>query len=424
MPIGNVLYGGTAGVSPPAEHNLWGVSMETLKQASYAVALMLAVGSITPASAQNMRVEHSGRVYHVAACPHGNPAETARCFAHVVTDSNGNPIVGKSAASPHTVKPSGYGPADLQNAYGLTYASAANTSKTIAIVDAYGYPNAASDLAQYRAQYGLPPCTTSSGCLKIVNQNGGTSLPRSNTGWDQEQALDLDMASAICPHCNILLVEASSASFSNLAAAVDTAANAAFVVAISNSYGGSEYSSETSDQSHYNNPVLNKGIAVTVSSGDSGYGVQFPAAAEFVTAVGGTTLRSSGETAWSGAGSGCSAYIAKPAWQADAACARRTVADVAAVADPNTGVAVYGPGFGKRSQWMVFGGTSVAAPLIAGVYAVSSSVVPLATTYSSSSLNDISSGSNGSCGGSYLCTAMPGYDGPTGVGTPNGSTAF
>jgi hypothetical protein len=422
MLLGSVAPGGLP-VSPPAELNVMGVAMEIVKRASCAVALMFAAGSIMPANAQNLRVEHSGRVYHVAVCPHGNPAGTARCHAHVVTDSNGNPMVGKSASSP-AVAPSGYGPADLQNAYGLTYASAANTSKTIAIVDAYGYPNAASDLAHYRAQYGLPPCTTSSGCLKIVNQNGGTSLPRSNTGWDQEQALDLDMASAICPHCNILLVEASSASFSNLSAAVDTAANAPFVVAISNSYGGSEYSSETSDQSHYNNPVLNNGIAVTVSSGDSGYGVQFPAAAQFVTAVGGTTLRSSGETAWSGAGSGCSAYITKPSWQADTGCSRRTVADVAAVADPNTGVAVYGPGFGKRSQWMVFGGTSVAAPLIAGVYAVSSSVVPLATTYSSSGLNDINSGSNGSCGGSYLCTAMPGYDGPTGVGTPNGSTAF
>lgn len=402
--------------------------MELVKRASHAVALMFVVGA--PATAQNMRVEHSGRVYHVAVCPHGNPAGTARCHAHVVTDSKGNPIVGKAAASPNTATPSGYGPTDLQSAYSLGNASAAFTSKTIAIVDAYGYPNAGSDLAHYRAQYRLPPCGTSNGCLTIVNQNGGTSLPRSNTGWDQEQALDLDMASAICPHCNILLVEANSNSFSNLVAAVDYAASAPGVVAISNSYGSSEYSSETSDQSHYNNPVLNKNIAVTVSSGDNGYGVQFPAAAEFVTAVGGTTLRSSGETAWSGAGSGCSAYITKPAypnqtsWQTDTGCSRRTVADVAAVADPNTGVAVYGPGFGNRSQWMVFGGTSVAAPLIAGVYAVSSSVVPLSTTYSSSGLNDITSGSNGTCGGSYLCTAGPGYDGPTGVGTPKGTTAF
>ena len=142
----------------------------------------------------------------------------------------GNPIVGKLAASANTVTPSGYGPADLQSAYGLTNASAAFTSKTIAIVDAYGYPNAASDLARYRAQYNLPPCGTSNGCLKIVNQNGGTSLPRSNTDGTQEQALDLDMASAICPHCNILLVEASSSSFSNLAAGVDYAANAPGVV--------------------------------------------------------------------------------------------------------------------------------------------------------------------------------------------------
>lgn len=398
--------------------------MELAKRASHAVAVMFAVSSITPASAQNMRVEHSGRVYHVAVCAHGNPVGTARCHAHVVTDSKGNPVVGKPDGAPRNVTPSGYSPAYLQSAYGLTNASAANTSKTIAIVDAYGYPNAASDLAHYRSQYGLPPCTVASGCLKIVNQNGGSTLPRSNTGWAQEQALDLDMASAICPHCNILLVEANSANFNDLVAGVDTAASAPFVVAISNSYGGSEYSAETTDQSHYNNPVVHQNIAVTVSSGDSGYGVQFPAAAEYVTAVGGTTLKSSGETAWSGAGSGCSAYIAKPANQTDTGCSNRTVADVSAVADPNTGVAVYGPGFGGRSQWLVFGGTSVASPLIAGVYAVSGGFVPLGNTYGSGGgLNDITSGSNGNCG-SYLCTAGPGYDGPTGVGTPRGTTAF
>jgi len=176
------------------------------------------------------------------------------------------------------------------------------------------------------------------------------------------------------------------------------------------------------------------GIAITVSSGDGGYGVEFPAASQYVTAVGGTTLTGSlqsgwNETAWSGAGSGCSAYIPKPSWQKDSGCANRTVADVAADADPNTGVAVYDSfRYQGYSGWLVFGGTSVASPIIASVYALAgnaASVIDGASPYAhTGSLHDITSGSNGSCGGSYLCTAGPGYDGPTGNGTPNGTGAF
>src|SRR5204862_3930817 len=161
--------------------------------------------------------------------------------------------------------------------------------------------------------------------------NGGTSYPRGDMGWAEEISLDLDMASAICPSCNILLVEARTNSFANLAAAVDRAAALGATV-ISNSYGGSEYSGEVNDESHFNHP----GVAVTVSSGDNGYGVEFPAASQYVTAVGGTSLRRDAsargfsETVWSGTGSGCSAFISKPTWQTDAGCARRTVADVSA----------------------------------------------------------------------------------------------
>jgi subtilase family serine protease len=388
-----------------------------------ALAFGLTLAGANAASAQTARLERSGPTYHVAACPHGNPFGTARCHAHIVTDARGNPFEGKAAGAAPSLTPSGFGPADLQSAYSLAGASAANgAGKTIAIVDAYGYPSADADLQVYRNQYKLPACTAASHCLTIVNQNGGSNLPRTDTGWDQEQALDLDMASAICPNCKILLVQASSNSFANLSAAVDYAARVAGVVAISNSYGGSEYGSEVADENHYNHP----GIAVTVSSGDNGYGVEFPAASQYVTAVGGTHLvLNQPETVWSGAGSGCSAYITKPSWQTDTGCARRTVADVSAVADPNTGVAVYGPSSRMHSSWLVFGGTSVAAPLIAGVYAVSGSVVPLSTTYGSSgNLHDVTSGSNGSCGGTYLCTAGRGYDGPTGLGTPNGTSAF
>jgi len=240
------------------------------------------------------------------------------------------------------------------------------------------------------------------------------------------------MVSAICPNCKILLVEGTSATFSSLSTAEDTAAKLG-ANAISNSYGGSEWSSETSYDSHYNHP----GVAITVSSGDSGYGVQYPAASPYVTAVGGTSFKRDSsthrwsETVWSGAGSGCSAYeTTKPIWQTDTGCSKRTVADASAVADPNNGgFSVYDT-YGGVGGWLVFGGTSVASPIIASVYALAgnaSSVVYGSYPYlngSSTTLNDVISGSNGSCGGSYLCTAGPGYDGPTGLGTPNGTGGF
>ncbi len=352
-------------------------------------------------------------------CPSAVVGE-ARCHSWVLVDSKGQPVA--------NVTPSGYGPVDVQAAYGLAIAAGNNgAAATIAIVDAYDDPNAEADLGVYRSQFGLPPCTTANGCFKKVNQNGVQgSYPRANGGWAQEISLDLDMASAVCPKCKILLVEATSNSFANLSAAVDQAARMGATV-ISNSYGGNEYSGEVNDQSHYNHP----GIAITVSSGDAGYGVEFPAASQYVIAVGGTHLtrasnsRGWSETVWSGAGSGCSAYIAKPGWQSDA-CGKRTVADVAAIADPNTGVAVYDSyAYRGASGWMVFGGTSVAAPVVASVYALAGTNFSGSYLYGhAGSLWDIVSGSNGSCGGTYLCTGMIGFDGPTGLGSPNGIGAF
>jgi subtilase family serine protease len=365
----------------------------------------------------------SMRFDHAKVCPSAAPGE-ARCHSLVRVDNSGQPLA--------TTAPSGYGPSDLQAAYALASVNTAGMGQTIAIVDAYDDPNAESDLGVYRSLFGLPPCTTANGCFSKVNQTGGTKYPRGNVGWAEEISLDLDMASAICPNCHILLVEASSNSFANLAAAVD---EAAFLRAnvISNSYGGGEYSNEINDQSHYNHP----NIAITVSSGDNGYGVQFPAASQYVTAVGGTTLThvSSGsrawtETVWSGAGSGCSAFIQKPSWQTDKDCSNRTVADVSAVADPNTGVAVYDTYRLHPGGWLVFGGTSVAAPIIGSVYALAGNAPSITYPYGSysyyhtGSLFDVTSGSNGSCGGSYLCTGVVGYDGPTGNGTPNGTGGF
>jgi subtilase family serine protease len=309
--------------------------------------------------------------------------------------------------------------------------STAGAGQTVAIVDAYDAKTAESDLAVYRAQYGLPPCTTVNGCFRKVNQTGGSTPPTANASWGQEISLDLDMVSAVCPNCHILLVESNSASFVDLGTAVNEAA-ALGANAISNSYGGGESSAETTTyDAYYNHP----GHAITVSSGDSGYGVQYPAASRYVTAVGGTSLahaanaRGWSETVWNGAGSGCSAYESKPAWQTDTGCARRTVADVSAVADPSTGVAVYdSTAYNGQSGWMVFGGTSVAAPVIGAVYALAgngSTINDGSYPYGHlSSLFDVTSGSNGSCGSSYLCTGKTGYDGPTGNGTPNGAAAF
>jgi subtilase family serine protease len=318
----------------------------------------------------------------------------------------------------------GYGPADLQDAYKLPSATA-GTGQTIAIVDAFNDPTAESDLAFYRSNYGLSPCTTGNGCFKKVDQNGGTNYPPFNNGWAEEIALDIEMVSAICPNCHILLVEANDNSFTNLGIAEDRAALMG-VNATSNSWAAGEFSGELGQDVHYNHP----GEAITFSSGDSGYGVVYPAASPFVTAVGGTHLIKSGgkrgwtETAWSGAGSGCSAFEPKPTWQTDPNCAKRTVSDVSAVADPATGVAVR-----YNGSWFVFGGTSVSSPIIASVYGLagnggSVNYGEYPYLHKKKNIYDVKSGSNGSCGGSYLCTAKKGYDGPTGLGTPHGVKAF
>jgi len=327
--------------------------------------------------------------------------------------------------------PSGFGPSDLLSAYNLPANGGAG--ETVALIDAYNDPKAAADLAVYRSQYGLPACTSGSGCFQQVSQTGTSTLPKNNKGWSGEISLDLDMVSAIAPRAHIVLVEAKSASTANLGAAVNEAVKlgAKFV---SNSYGGSESSSDPKyDTRYYDHP----GVAVTASSGDGGYGVEYPAASQYVTAVGGTSLKTAAnargwtESVWStssteGAGSGCSAYDAKPSWQTDTGCARRTVADVSAVADPATGVAVYET-YGATG-WEVYGGTSVASPLIAAVFADAGAPTvsdPAADLYAHpSALNDVTKGRTASCTPAYLCEAGTGYDGPTGLGTPNGLTAF
>ncbi|WP_405950470.1 putative Ig domain-containing protein [Streptomyces prunicolor] len=356
---------------------------------------------------------------------------SASCFAQRRTD-----IKQQLAAAVHAdaaAAVSGLSPANLHSAYALP--STGGSGLTVAVVDAYNDPNAESDLATYRSNFGLSACTKASGCFKQVSQTGSTtSLPTNDTGWAGEEALDIDMVSAVCPNCNIILVEATSATDANLGTAENEAVTlgAKFV---SNSWGGDEASSQTSeDTSYFKHP----GVAITVSSGDEAYGAEYPATSQYVTAVGGTALSTSSntrgwtESVWKtssteGGGSGCSAYDAKPTWQTDTGCTKRMEADVSAVADPATGVAVYDTYGG--SGWAVYGGTSASSPIIAGVYALAgtpgSSDYPAKYPYShTSNLYDVTSGNNGTCSTSYFCTAGTGYDGPTGWGTPDGTAAF
>jgi subtilase family serine protease len=323
----------------------------------------------------------------------------------------------------------GLGPADLASAYALD--TSIDPVSTIAIVDAYTYPNVESDLAQYRSQYGLPPCTTANGCLQIVNQNGQASplpatAPRGDD-WTVETALDLDMASAACPKCTLLLVEADDDVGEGLFIAQNAAANLGAAV-ISNSWGGPEGGGypTADEETALNHP----GVSIFVAAGDDGYndggqGADYPGTSGHVVGVGGTTLAQSAsprgwaESAWNLGGSGCSATIAKPAFQTDPSCANRASSDVAAVGDPNTGLAVYNAGAGG---WIVVGGTSASAPLVAGIYALTGHGADgAAYSYANpGSYFDVSTGTNGSCT-SALCRAGVGWDGPTGIGTPNGA---
>ncbi|MFI8003452.1 carboxypeptidase regulatory-like domain-containing protein [Streptomyces sp. NPDC086010] len=357
----------------------------------------------------------------------GSPGENeAACLA--LRAAGQAPMLRLAAAA----TPPGLGPKDIQSAYSLPADGGAG--QTIAIVDAYDNPNAEADLAVYRAQYGLPPCTTANGCFKKVDQRGGTDYPQTDNSWAGEIALDLDMVSAAAPGAHILLIETDNAGLENLAAGVDRAValGARFV---SNSYGrsGDLESDLATYGAHYDHP----GVAVVVASGDYRYGLQFPSTLPFVTAVGGTNLtpapdtsRGWTESVWTrgnyGPGSGCAQFQARPEYQKDTGCTGRSVADVSAVAD---NVAVYHTYGSEGIGWQRYGGTSVSAPLIASVYALAGSprpgTRPAAYPYAAGSgLNDITSGTNGPCDTDYLCTAGPGYDGPTGLGTPAGLAAF
>ncbi|MEO6835376.1 MAG: peptidase S8 [Candidatus Tumulicola sp.] len=355
-----------------------------------------------------------------AACASIPGPGFARCFALIRTD-----IAAENGAHPNV---SGYGPADLQLAYNLP-SSTKGTGQTVGIVDAFDDPKAESDLGTYRSNFGLPACTTANGCFKKVNQTGGNSYPSPDAGWAAEISLDLDMTSAICPNCKIVLVEATSNSFGNLGIAVDQAVTQG-AHQVSNSYGGGEGGPSNPHFAH-------KHVAITASSGDGGYGAQQPCSYATVICVGGTTLVKGGsgrgftETSWRGAGSGCSAVVKKPLYQKDTGCTMRSESDVSAVASPATGVAVYDSY--PTGGWQVYGGTSVSSPIIGSVYALAGNAAThfhatsIWAAGGSSKLYDITAGaSNGSCPPAYpyICTPGPGYDGVTGWGTPHGVGAF
>ena len=362
---------------------------------------------------------------------------------------------GANAAAAAT--PSGYSPAQLQSAYNLTTASATGgtsggTPEVIAVIDSYDDATAAADLAAYRTQFGLAPCVTGTGvgCLVKVNENNQTSPlpsapPASAGDWTLQESANIDAITAICPNCEILLVEANSTSDTDLGQAAITAENDSDFV--TGGWGESEFPGETADDQLYLNAP---GKALVFPGGDTGYGTDWPAASQYVTSVGGTTLtadatvsRGYDETAWSGTGSGCTIFEPKPSWQksddtSPTGCLNRTQNDVAAVGDPSTGVAVYdstasASGDNRTAGWDDVGSTSIAASIVTAAYALNG--LPRAGTYpasypyqsgNSSDFNAVTSGSNGTCESNraYLCHGQSGFNGPAGQGTLNGAAGL
>ncbi|MHB8490881.1 MAG: S53 family peptidase [Solirubrobacteraceae bacterium] len=441
-------------------------------------AAAVAQATVLPLSRSNYSV--------VPACGAPAPGRAGCLAVRLVGDSaaarmHTRPL---AVAAPHAIRAAsaaegafGLRPQDLRSAYSLP--SEAPGVQTIAIVDAYNNPNIESDLAVYDREFGLPSCSAANGCLTIMNSAGQSApLPAVSGEWSLEIALDVELAHATCQNCRILLVEAESNSDAALELAEDRAI-AAGATEISNSWGGPE---PVTDSEAFNHP----GVAITAAAGDNGYlgwdayeanesgYASYPASSPHVVAVGGTTLRLgphaewAGETVWSNGqgatGGGCSTHFAAPPWQSSLAnwsavgCgAQRAVADVSAVADPYTGAAVYDstPWGGYTLGWITAGGTSLSSPIVAAAFALAggvraSSGYAAQTLYEAAlrnpaSLHDVTSGANGacalppgpsglsgctpeqasaSCGGRAICLSGSGYDGPTGVGSPNGLQAF
>jgi hypothetical protein len=382
-----------------------------------------------------------------------------QCHAHIRT------FGAERARSPRAVSaaalPAGFGPADLQSAYGIDPNKLATTTPPlVAITDAFGYANLELDLGVYRQTYGLPPCTTANGCLKIVNQQGQTTnlppLPPDNDDWTVETALDVDMVSAACPRCRILVVQAVDDQSNGLDISQNTAATLGATV-ISDSWGSVEQPGQTAAQALAQSDLTfykHTGLAIFVASGDAGYdetvapaggptGPGYPATSQYTIAVGATrlvkaagTTRGWTETAWAetvtqgkvdvtrgAGGSACSLSVPKPAYQSASPCTFKATADIAAVGDPATGVAVYDTS-GTNKGWVIVGGTSAASPFVAAIFAATGNGNQTSGKFIADNVTrmfDVTSGTNGTCptGQGLLCSAAAGWDGPTGFGTPN-----
>lgn len=403
--------------------------------AGTALMAVIAVGGSLTGSAAQAAPAAAGHSAATAAAPAGftdpcppSGPNNVRCAALIPAAK------GSALAAASTTTPTGLAPADLQKAYDLQ-GSTSGSGQTVAVVTPFNDPTAASDLAAYRSQYGLAPCTVASGCFRLVSQTGSTtSLPGTSAAWNVPVSESTDAISAVCPNCHILVVESNSPAISDLGTAEDEAV-ALGAKFISNDWYGPESASETSDDTYFDHP----GIAITAPAGDGGYGAVYPAASQYVTAVGGTTLttdssasRGYDESAWAYSGSGCSAYEPKPAWQTDTGCTFRTLNDLAAVA---TNVAYYDTS--TQGGWGTGAGTAVSAAIIAAAYALAgtpgasdypaeypyehpggSYTVPGNAYPYADGLYGITSGSSGTCSPSYLCTAGAGYNGPAGLGSP------
>jgi hypothetical protein len=319
-------------------------------------------------------------------------------------------------------KSGSYTPRDLASLYQVPAGVA--PSATIGIVDVGSDPNTRAQLNYYRSYFGLPACTTANGCFREVAQDGSNHLPAANSNWVTEIALDVQAVSAMCPTCHILLVDAATPSVVDMAKATQTATTmgAAYV---SLSFGSAESPSTAALRNpYYSDPD----VTYVAAAGDDGYQgtALFPASAPNVVAAGGTSAKLVNgtwrQTAWSGSGSGCSSVNARSSEQstsspANACNGKRAVSDLAALADPDTGMLFY-----QGGQWWNAGGTSLAAPILASLYALAGNHTNPLSVYraASGSIVDITSGSTGSCAKARLCTAAAGWDGPTGLGTPAG----
>ncbi|HEY3782892.1 MAG TPA: S53 family peptidase [Fimbriimonadaceae bacterium] len=322
--------------------------------------------------------------------------------------------------------PSGYSPTQIKSAYGLP---STGGSGTICIVDAYNYPTALNDFNVFSGQYGLPK-ETSTNVTASTNQHfqvvyGSGSKPAGNGGWNEEEALDIEWAHAMAPNAKIVLVEASSASDAGLLQAESVAASQSGCREVSNSWGGGEFSGEHSDDSYFSHA----GVVFFASAGDTGGAQEWPAESPNVVGCGGTTLNlnSSGgrssETAWADSGGGPSSYESIPSYQSVISSivgTHRGCPDIASDSNPSTGVAVYdSTNYEGYVGWLVFGGTSVASPTLAGV-------ANLADRNEGSSLNELNLVYGGYKGAKYFditsgsagrFKAVVGWDYITGVGS-------